>query len=130
MSSRGLPATFAAACRVADREQRKRRRNPHSERLRELMDDSVTLVRAWQEMGHPWRTEGRAAGSTVDALVFALRDGIDALKDRSNQRRLGELDDKQMGEVAARVQKFMPHIAPAWTSADVKALISLRSELR
>ena len=54
--------------------------------------------------------------------MFALRDGIDALKDRSNQRRLGELSDKQMQEVAARVQKFMPHIAPAWKPADVQAL--------
>ena len=48
----------------------------------------------------------------------------------SNQRRLGELNDKQMGEVAARVQRFMPHIAPAWKPADVEALISLWSKLR
>ena len=34
MSSRGLPATFAAACRAADREQRKKRRDPHIDRLR------------------------------------------------------------------------------------------------
>jgi hypothetical protein len=130
MSSRGLPATFAAVCRAADREQRKQPRAPHIDRLRQLMADDVSLAGAWQELGHPWRAEGRAAGSTVDALVFGLRDGIDALKDRSNQHRLGELSDAQMGEVAARIQKFMPHIAPAWEADDVKALISLRSELR
>ena len=48
----------------------------------------------------------------------------------SNQRRLREIDDTQMGEVAARIQKFMPHIAPAWKPADVEALISLWSKLR
>jgi hypothetical protein len=130
MSSRGLPATFAAACRAADREQRKQPHDAHIERLRELMDDSVTLERAWHETNHPWRGEGRVAVSVVDALVFGLRDGIDALKDRSNQRRLGELSDAQMGEVAARVQRFMPHIAPAWQPADVQALLSLWSRLR
>jgi len=35
-----------------------------------------------------------------------------------------------MREVAARIQKFMPHIAPAWKAADVQALLSLWSELR
>jgi hypothetical protein len=130
MSSRGLPATFAATCRAADREQRKQPRDPHIERLRQLLADDVSLARAWNEVGHPWRAEGRAAGSTVEALVFGLRDGIDALKDRSNQRRLGELSDKQMQEVAACVQKFLRHIAPAWKPADVEALISLWSRLR
>jgi hypothetical protein len=127
MSSRGLPATFAAACRAADREQRKKPRDAHIDRLRQLLAPNVTLERVWAELSRPC---GRAAGSTVDALVFALRAGIDALKDRSNQRRLGELNDKQMQEVAARVQKFMPHVASAWESADVAALISLWSRLR
>ena len=72
----------------------------------------------------------RAAASTVEALMFALRDGIDALKDPSNQRRLGQLNDKQMQEVAARVQAFMPHIAPAWKPEDVQSLLSFWSELR
>jgi hypothetical protein len=130
MSSRGLPSTFAAACRAADREQRKKPRDAHLERLRRLLEPAVTLERAWHETNHPWRAEGRAAARTVEALMFVLRDGSDALKDRSNQRRLGELSDAQMGEVAARVQKFMPRIAPAWQPADVQALLSLWSELR
>ena len=69
-------------------------------------------------------------GQPVEALVFGLRDGIDALKDRSNQRRLGELNDEQMRDVAARVQKFLPRIAPAWKPADVEALLTLWSKLR
>jgi hypothetical protein len=105
----GLPSTFAAACRAADKRQRKERR--HQEDARAL------------------DTSG-AAYWTVEALVFALRDGLDAMKHPSNQRRLGELSDKQMKEVAERVQRFMPRIAPAWKSADVEALLSLWSKLR
>ena len=56
--------------------------------------------------------------------------GLDAIKRPDNQQRLGELSDAQMGEVAARLQNFMPHIAPAWQSADVAVLISLWSRLR
>jgi len=102
----GLSKSFAAACRAADREQRKKARDPHIEGQR------------------------GAARSTVQALVFALRDGLDAMKDRSNQRRLGELNDEQVKEVAERVQRFMLHIAPAWKPADVEALLSLWSKLR
>jgi hypothetical protein len=130
MSSRGLPATFAAACRRADREQRRKRVDPALERLHRLLEPGVTLERAWHETNHPWRAEGRAAARTVEALMFSLRDGLDAMKDRSNQRRLGELSDKQIQEVAARVQKFMPHVAAAWKPADVQALLSLWSKLR
>jgi hypothetical protein len=119
--------TFAAACRAADREQRKKPRDAHIDRLRQLLAPNVTLERVWAEVNRP---SGRAAGSTVKALVFGLRDGIDALKDRSNQRRLGELSDAQMGEVAECVQKFLPHIAPAWKPADVEALLTLWSKLR
>ena len=122
----GLPATFAAACRAADREQRKQRRDPHTERLRQLLEPAVTLERVWAEVSRP---SGRAAEDVVDALVFGLRDGLDAIKHPDNQRRLREIDDTQMGEVA-RIQKFMPHIAPAWKPADVEALISLWSKLR
>jgi hypothetical protein len=123
-------STFAAACRVADRELRKKPRDPHIERLRRLLEDSVTLERARAEIqAHHVRQRG-AAWSTIEALVFGLRDGIDALKDRSNQRRLGELNDEQMRDVAARVQKFLPRIAPAWKPADVEALLTLWSKLR
>src|SRR4051794_681144 len=93
-------------------------------RLRRLLADNVSLPHAWHEVSRP---SGRAAASAVDALVFSLRRGLDAIKHSDNQRRLGELDDAQMREVAGRVQKpapakagVMPHIAPAWKPADVE----------
>jgi hypothetical protein len=124
----GLFSSFAATCRAADEKQRKKRRDPHIERLRQLLEANVSLERVWSEVSRP--PPGRAAYRTVEALMFALRDGIDALKHPDNQRCLGELNDKQMQEVAARVQKFMPHIAPAWKPVDVQALLALWSKLR
>ena len=96
-------------------------------RLRELMADNVTLERAWHEIKRP---TDRAAASTVEALVFALRRGLDAIEHPDNQQRLSKLNDPQMCEVAARLQKFMPHVAPEWTSTDVEALVSIWSKLR
>lgn len=125
----GLSRSFAAACRAADRKQRRERVDPALERLRRLMPREVTLERAWHETNLPWRSEGRASEWTVEALMFALRGGLGALKDQSNQRRLRELSDAQLQAVAARVQRFMPHIAPAWRSADVEALLLLWSKL-
>ena len=58
MSSRGLPSTFAAACRAADREQRKKPRDPHIERLRQLLEPAVTLERVWAEVSRPSRARG------------------------------------------------------------------------
>jgi hypothetical protein len=125
----GLPGTFAALCRAADAKQRKKPRNPDVERLRVLLPREVTISRADAEIrAHHFR--GRASDWTVEALVYALRDGLGVLKDSSNQRRLRELNDKQMKDVAARVQQFMPHIAPAWKADDVQALLSLWSKLR
>ena len=63
-------------------------------------------------------------------MSLDLSRGLDAIKRPDNQRRLGELSDAQIREVAARVQGFMPHIAAAWQSTDVAVLISLWSRLR
>ena len=62
--------------------------------------------------------------------MFALRRGLDAIEHPDNQQRLSKLNDPQMCEVAARLQKFMPHVAPEWTSTDVEALVSIWSKLR
>jgi hypothetical protein len=38
-------------------------------------------------------------------------------------RRLAELSDEQLRDVAVRSQRFKPHIAPAWKAEDIEALI-------
>jgi hypothetical protein len=124
-----MSSTFARACRAADARARKRYKDPDLERLRRLLAPDISLLQAEREINAHWRSQG-AAAVTVDALVFSLRRGLDAIKHPDHQRRLSELSDEQMREVAARVQNFMPHIAPAWQSADVEALISAWSKLR
>ena len=68
----------------------------------------------------------RAAESTLEALVFGLREGIAALATHPDrQRRLSELNRRQVSEVCERIQKFMPHIAPAWAPDEVQALVAI-----
>jgi hypothetical protein len=99
--------------------------DPHIERLRALMADDVSLDHAWRELN----ATSRAARSTVEALMYSLRDGVGALACGDTVRRLSELSDAQIREVAVRVQKFKPHIAPAWTVEDVEVLFAARSKV-
>jgi hypothetical protein len=75
----------------------------------------------------PYAPEHLAA-STVEALVFGLRDGLAALPKNPNRlRRLSELNAEQLRAVCERVQNFQTHIAPAWRPNEVKALIAIWS---
>jgi hypothetical protein len=74
--------------------------------------------------------ERRAATSTVEALVYGLRDGIDALPTHSERlRRLSELSETQLHEVCARLQNFKPAIARPWTEAEIVALVSIWTKI-
>jgi len=66
-----------------------------------------------------------AAPTTVEALMYSLRRGAKTLEDPAARRRLSEVNDDQLLEIATRVQRFKPHIAPAWTDAEVAFLIEL-----
>jgi hypothetical protein len=121
--------TFAQACRDADEKHRREPVDPTTAKARQLLEDDVSLERAWNELNADRRSLGTAE-ATIDALMFALRKGIDALKHPDNRRRLSALNDAQIREVATRVQKFKPHIACAWTPEQVKALISIWRKLR
>src|SRR5262245_17744310 len=75
----------------------------HLARLRR----SVSVERAWHELHG--RSSG-AAASTVEALVFGLRDGLAALaKNPDRLRRLSELNAEQLRSVCERLQHFQPH---------------------
>jgi len=98
----------------------------HLARLRRLLDDDVSLDRVWHEL-HGRRSG--AAASTVEALVFGLRDGLAALpKNPDRLRRLSELSAEQLRAVCERFQNFQTHIAPAWTPNEVKALVAIWSK--
>jgi len=99
----------------------------HLARLRRLLADDVSRDRAWAEISCP---AGRAAASTVEALMFGLRSrGVQALGEPDVLRRLSQLDDAQLREVAIRLQKLKPHTAPAWTLDDVGLLLAVRNKI-
>src|SRR5262249_16668218 len=93
--------------------------------LRRLMTDDVSLERAGHDLNKP---RDGAASSTIEALMFSLRQGIQALGQPDTIRRLSELSDEQLRDVAVRLQRFKPHIAPAWNADEIAVLIAVRSK--
>jgi hypothetical protein len=74
---------------------------------------------------------GRAAASTVEALMYSLREcGTKALGEPDTIRRLSELSDEQFRNVVVRLQKFQPHIAPAWKPEELAVLTIVRRKVR
>jgi hypothetical protein len=98
--------------------------------LLRLLDPSISLQRAWNEMSSRAVIEGRAAMSTVEALMFGLRErGATALDETHSRQRLTQLDDDQALEIAGRLQRLKPEIAPAWSADEVEQLLELRETL-
>jgi hypothetical protein len=124
----GLSSTFAKLCREADEKQRRKLPDPRLERLRRLMADDISLERAWHEINHP--TE-RAAASTVEALMLALRErGAAALAEGPVRQGLAQLDEERVVRVGDRLQALRPQIAKAWAPAEVQQLLETWGELR
>jgi hypothetical protein len=87
--------------------------------LRRLLNSSVTLERAHAELtGKP---TGRAATSTVEALAYQLRGGVAVLREPSALRRLSELDEAQIHEIAERLTKRIP----PWRADEIETFIKL-----
>jgi hypothetical protein len=89
-------------------------------RLRRLMADSVSLERAYYEIGR----DNPMPAVTVQALMFSLRRGVNELTQPDTLRRLSALDGDQVKQVRRRVQAFQPEIAGPWSTKEVDALIS------
>jgi hypothetical protein len=86
----------------------------------------VSLDRAWHEL---YGRRSGAAASTVESIVFGLREGLAALpKNPDRLRRLSEVNAEQLRAVCERLQNFQTHIAPAWTPNEVKALVVIWSK--
>jgi hypothetical protein len=119
--------TVEEACRRPDEKHHRDAEPERLAQLRRLLNDNVSLEHAWSELNQ-WRREG-APQSTVEALMFSLRDGVGALGRSPALRRLSELSDAQLREVAVRVQKFKPEIALPWASKGVEVLIVARGRV-
>jgi hypothetical protein len=97
--------------------------DPRTKRLRALLDDSVSLERAYAELNR----RDHAAASMVEALMYSLRErGPGALQEPATLQRLHACSTAQLHEVAERVQ----NLARAWMPNDVVALIAAWSAVR
>jgi hypothetical protein len=97
---------------------------PPDPQLLAVLDLKVSLEQAQHKLLE--RRRDGAASSTVEALMFGLRDGIDALPTKPERpRRLSELSETQLHEVCARLQNFKPAIAQLWTADEVAALVTI-----
>jgi hypothetical protein len=94
-------------------------------RLRRLMADSVSLERAYHEVGR----DSPTPAVTVQALMFSLRRGVNELTQPDTLRRLSQLSQAQLLEVCERLQNFKPSIATAWTPEEVDAVAELWSKV-
>jgi len=62
--------------------------------------------------------------------MCSLRSGVNELTKPDTQRRLSELDERQLEAACLRIQAFKPEIAPAWCAEDVDLLISAWRKFR
>jgi hypothetical protein len=54
-----------------------------------------------------------AAPTTIEAVMYSLRErGTAALLEPNCRRRLSELNERQIVDIAVRLQKLQPEIAP------------------
>jgi hypothetical protein len=68
-----------------------------------------------------------AAQSTIDALLYSLRQGVSVLTRDDVLRRLSLLDDQQLMEVVVLLQKR--RLFPAWSKHDVAVLANVWKNL-
>src|SRR5262245_23880638 len=91
-------STFELACEQADREQ----------------------------LPRPSRSEAAMAApsTTIEALMFSLRRGVNELAQSDTLWRLSALDGNQVREVCRRVQALKPEIARRWSAEEAATLIA------
>jgi hypothetical protein len=128
---------FCALCRDADdrkaRDAAPRRVDPSLwRRIPEHIPHSWDEMSLEAVMAHFEGARRRygAPQTSVEALLFSMRTGGLALTDFSNLQRLKQLSETQLLEVCARLQRFKPVIARAWTLAEIEGLIVNWTELK
>jgi hypothetical protein len=69
-------------------------------------------------------TTATLAPSSLVALMFSLRRGVDELTQPDAQRRLSAVAEDQLEAICLRVQTFQPKIAEPWSADGVDLLIA------
>lgn len=135
----GLSSTFAAACRKADEKQRRKPSDSHTEKLRRLMADEVTLERAWHEF-NPVRVRPKKGadntfsappinGINVAEIAERIRPSL-ADSSRSTKERIRILwaaakaarhaDDVRAVFIALAIETNLIDQRGRWTGTDVR----------
>ena len=71
-----------------------------------------------------------AEPTTIEAVMYSLRErGTAALIEPDCRRRLSELTEQQILDVAVRFQKLKPEIAPAWGAEQIEQLFEAKARL-
>jgi hypothetical protein len=83
------------------------------------LDGAMSIVAGRQLRGSP------AANSTVDALMYSLRSGVNALARNDVQPRIAMLDERQMHACCKELQHRNPDIAKSWTKDEIEKLVAL-----
>ena len=96
-------------------------------RIWRRLDPAISFGRVWQELNEHRGRE--AASASIVALMYSLRRGVGALSNSSTLGRLAELDERQLIDVAARLQKFKSEIAPAWPPDQIEILATVWRKL-
>jgi hypothetical protein len=91
-----------------------------------LLDPAISLEQAQRRLLE--RHRGGAAASTVEALVYSLRRGVDVLAEPDTARRLAELSDDQLLAVGERLRRLKTEISRAWSGDEVAVLMQLREQ--
>jgi hypothetical protein len=84
----------------------------HLALLHRLLDDQVSLERAWMEINDPRRRP--TSHVTIEAIWWCVRErGLEALAERANQARLRFCDATARAELARRIEKLRSRTAEA-----------------
>jgi hypothetical protein len=97
--------------------------------LRTLLESGPPFSQVYYAV-NSHRADG-APHPTIEALMLGLRErGTKALTEPDVQRRLSELNEAQLREVGARLQRLRPDIAKAWNPDEVVILVSMWTDLK
>jgi hypothetical protein len=96
--------TFSLASARADAKA-KLKPSPEILRARRLLDDNVSLDRAWAEINDSRNRPTPPA--TIEAIMYCVRErGIRALKEPANVERLSRCDAAAMAQINKRIAKM------------------------
>jgi hypothetical protein len=99
------PSRREAAQQHSERTSGRQRESTESVRARRLLDDSVSLERAWREIDDARNRS--TPESTVDALVYCVRQrGLAALEEPENVGRLRRCDAGAKAQFNSRIAKL------------------------